>query len=359
MSETRIGLIGAGVIGAFHAETIARTDGFRLAGIVDPAPAARTIAAGNDVRVFPDIRSMIEAGVMDAAIVATPNELHVPAATQLLEAGLPVLVEKPVANTVEEASTLVDIQRRTGVPLLVGHHRRHNPIIRAAKAAIDGGAIGRLVNASVTGMLYKDAPYFDTAWRVTPGVGGPLLINLIHEVDLLRHLFGEIASALAIVSNAERGLEVEDTAAVVLRFAAGGMAAIAISDAAVGPWAWDISAGDNLARFPAHPVQSHLFAGSAGGLSLPDLALWTHEGTPDWRKTLTRSVLTVEPEDCYQAQLRHFGRVIGGMEPSLVPALEGARNLAALAAIRTSAAAGREMPVAAIPVSATARDAPS
>lgn len=346
MPDLRIGVIGAGIIGLKHIETVIRTEGFALAGIVDPGPRAGEIAAAHGVPLFTDLEAMIAARAADGAVVATPNELHVSVAAVLLAAGLPALVEKPVAGTVEEAETLFAAVERTGVPVLVGHHRRHHPIVRAAKAAIDGGLIGRLVTASVVCSLYKDAPYFDVPWRRRPGTGGPLMINLIHEVDLMRHLFGDVASVAAVASSAERGLEVEDTAAAVLRFAAGGMATMTISDAAVGPWAWDITAGENPARFPAHPVQSHLFAGTEGGLSLPDLAHWSHGGEKSWYNTLVRRTLTPEPEDCYQAQLRHFGAVIAGQASPLVSAVEGARSLATVAAIREAAASGRETPVA-------------
>jgi len=171
---------------------------------------------------------------------------------------------------VAEARTLLEVAARTGVPLLVGHHRRHNPVIRAARKAVSEGLIGDLVTAAVLCTLYKEPGYFDMEWHRKAGVGGPLLINLIHEIDLMRHLFGDVAAVSAIGSNARRGLAVEDTAAAILRFENGGMATMTVTDAAIGPWAWDLSAGENPGRFPAHGVQSHFFAGREGGLTLPD-----------------------------------------------------------------------------------------
>jgi predicted dehydrogenase len=301
MAEISIGLVGAGVIGLTHIDAIARTEGFRLAGIVDPGPRAPDIAAAHGAPLFADVEAMIAVGEVDALIVATPNELHVPVALAALEAGLPVLVEKPVADTVAEAGILLAAIGRTGVPVLVGHHRRHNPI-------------------------GKDDAYFDVAWRRMPGVGGPLLINLIHEVDLMRHLFGDVGSVAAVSSNDARGLKVEDTAAAILSFEKGGMAQMSVSDAAVGPWAWDLTAGENLARFPAHPVPSHLFAGSEGGLSLPDLTHWFHEGRRSWTEMLRRRALPAERQDSYVA-------------------VEGAKNLATIAAIREAADTGRRTKV--------------
>ncbi|NGO53061.1 Gfo/Idh/MocA family protein [Allomesorhizobium camelthorni] len=172
MADIRIGLVGAGLIGITHMETIARTDGFRLTGIVDPGPSAAEITKARGVPLHASVEAMIAAGDADGVIVATPNELHVSISAQLLEAGLPVLLEKPIANTVAKAAALLAVADRTGAPLLVGHHRRHNPIIRAAKKAIAEGAIGKLVMASVVCSLYKGGDYFSTAWRRQPGVGG-------------------------------------------------------------------------------------------------------------------------------------------------------------------------------------------
>ncbi|TKT76190.1 Gfo/Idh/MocA family oxidoreductase [Aquamicrobium sp. LC103] len=345
MADVNIGIVGAGIIGLTHIETIRRTPGFRLSGIVDPGPRTPEIAAAQQVPLFENVEAMIALGNVDGVIVATPNELHVPVSTTLIEAGIPVLLEKPIANTVEEALQLLAVADRTGIPLLVGHHRRHNPIIRAAKKAISEGSIGRLVTASVICTLYKGDDYFGAAWRVQPGVGGPLLINLIHEIDLMHHFFGDVASVSAASSNAMRGLAVEDTAAAILQFENGGIASLAVSDTAVGPWAWDLSAGENTERFPAHPVQSHFLSGTEGGLSLPDLAHWSHAGEKSWNHELRRKILPLAAEDPYGAQIRHFGAVIAGKESPLVSGLEATKNLATIDAIRKAAESGCVTPV--------------
>lgn len=342
MPDMRIGLVGAGLIGQTHIETIARTPGFCLAGIVDPAPHGAAAARTGGVPLHADLEALIASSSADGVIVATPNDLHVPISVRLLEAGLPVLLEKPIAGTVEEAMILLDAEARTGVPLLVGHHRRHNPIIRVARKAITEGAIGTLVAASVLCTLYKPPAYFDIAWHRRPGAGGPLLINLIHEIDLMRHLFGDVAAVRASTSNASRGLDVEDVAATILSFKKGGMATLTVADAAVGPWAWDLSAGENPGRFPAHAVQSHFFAGSEGGLTLPDLVHWKHDGEKSWTKVLGSARLPVDREDPYCAQLRHFGALIAGKDDPVVSGLEATKNLATIEAIRAAATSGCE-----------------
>ncbi|MEI4485973.1 Gfo/Idh/MocA family oxidoreductase [Frigidibacter sp. MR17.14] len=348
-SAVRIAVVGAGVIGRTHVETLGRMaprGEVRLSAIVDPMPAGRALAAGLGVPAFDDAEALVEAGAADAAIVATPNETHLPLTAALIGAGLPVLLEKPVAESLQAARALVALQARLGVPVLVGHHRRSNPIVARAREAIAAGEIGDLVMASVTTSLAKPAAYFDMAWRRSPGAGGPLLINLIHEIDMLRHFFGEIVSVQAIVSNAQRGFAVEDGAAVALRFAGGGLGTVAISDAAAGPWAWDLTAGENPGRFPAHPVSAHHYAGSRGGLSLPDLTLWRHDGPtdgpPDWTRPMRSERLTAAATDAYEAQIAHFADLVTGRaDHPRVSLADGTANLAVIEAIRTAGATGR------------------
>ncbi len=311
MTDLRIAVAGAGFIGRVHAETLERVDGLRLSAIVDPSPAAAEIAETRGVPHLPDPADI--AAHADAVVVAAPNEIHVPLGTRILGEGLPVLMEKPVAPTVAEGLALAEAAERAGLPLLIGHHRRHNPIIRAAKAAVDAGEIGEIVTATVMSTLSKPDPYFDVPWRVAPGSGGPVMINVSHEIDLLRHFFGEISEVTARLSNRRRGNPVEDVAAVICVFASGGVATVTATDAAAGPWAWDMTSGENPARFPAHDTIAHAYAGTKAALSLPDLSLWRHPGPRDWTTEMTVTRLPVTEEDSYVGQLAHFRDLILGL----------------------------------------------
>jgi predicted dehydrogenase len=336
MTDLKIAVIGAGVIGRTHIDTLTQAAGMRLAAIVDPSPAGRTLSDEHQVRYFPDVTALLAAQMIDAAIIASPNDTHVPIAKELLAAGKPILLEKPVANSLAEGASLAAAVERAGVPVLVGHHRRHNPLIKAAKRAISEGAIGPLVMATVTCALLKPMDYFDVAWRSDPQQGGPLLINAIHEIDLLRHFFGEISSVQGLTSTATRHLDVEDTAASLLSFTDGGIATLALSDTAVGPWAWELSSGENPGRFPKHDAVTHLYAGRDGGLSLPDLSLWTHKAGGNWVNELRRDAVRFTATDTYAAQMQHFGAVIRGGADPLVTCEDGIRNMQVVAAIKTS-----------------------
>jgi predicted dehydrogenase len=338
-------VIGAGAIGRTHIDRIRRTPGLALAGIADPSDAARALAESLGVPWAPDHVSALERLQPQGAIVATPNPQHIAIALDCLARGVAALVEKPVADSVAEAQQLVDVQARSGVPVLVGHHRRHNPINRQARELVASGRLGRLVSANVMASFYKPEAYFDLAWRREPG-GGPVLINLIHEIDQLRFIGGEIVQVQALSSNAVRGFAVEDTAAAVLRLANGALATLALSDTAVAPWCWDFCAGEQ-GQYPRQEVNTLFFAGTEGSLSLPDLSLWHYTGERHWHRPITReqtTAHTVGPgADPYTRQLQHFAAVIRGEEAPLCSALDGLRTLEATLAVLEAARTGRSV----------------
>lgn len=338
-ADLRIAVIGGGAIGATHAETVEVTDGFRLEAIVDPFDGGRRLAERHGVRHVLDHGALLAPGAVDAAVIATPNEMHVPMALDLIAAGIPVLVEKPVATTLAEARSLVSAVESSGVAALVGHHRRHHPVMRRAKAIIDAGELGRVVAANVTYFLSKPDDYFDVAWRGEKGTGGTFLINLIHEVDTLRHLVGEITRVSAMSSSATRGREVEDTGALSFAFDSGALAGLVISDTVAGPWSWDLTAGDSE-RFPVHAVESHRIGGVEASLTVPTLEVWRHDGERSWTSVMHREPQAWEYSSPYAAQLTHFGDVIAGRAQPLVSVREGAANIAVMEAIVEAAATG-------------------
>lgn len=339
MTTTQIALFGAGAIGKTHIDRLMRTEGLQLAAIADPTEAGQQLAASLGVPWFVDHRALLDTVRPQGAIVATPNPTHVPMAVDCLERGVAALVEKPVADTVAEAQALVDAQARTRVPVLVGHHRRHNPINRRAREIVRAGRLGRLVSANVMATFLKPDAYFDVAWRREKG-GGPVLINLIHEIDMLRFLLGEVASVQAVASHGVRGFAVEDTAAAVLRFADGALGTLVLSDTAASPWCWDFCAGEQD-QYPRQPVQSHFITGTQGSLSLPDLSLWHYQGERSWHAELTREQTGVHKADPYTRQLLHFAAVIAGREAPLCSALDGLRTLQATLAVTEAAQSGQ------------------
>jgi predicted dehydrogenase len=188
MPGVQLAVLGAGLIGERHAAHVAASTEAVLAAVVDPAPAGREIASRLGARWYPDFAAMRGAFRPDGVIVATPTRMHVEHGLACVADGIPALIEKPIADDLVDAARLVEAAERAGVALLVGHHRRHNPMIRRAKAIIDSGRLGRIVAVHGFFWVMKPEDYFDTPWRREPGAG-PVLTNLIHDVDLLRHLW--------------------------------------------------------------------------------------------------------------------------------------------------------------------------
>ena len=331
----RIAVLGAGSIGRRHAEALAACPTARLAGLADPSEAARALADRLGVPWHPDLAGLL-ADRPDGVIVATPSALHAAHAAECVAAGVPVLVEKPIATDLAAARGLVEAAERAGVALLVGHHRRHNPLVAAARAAVEAGRIGRVVTASALCWLMKPQAYFAPAWRREPGAG-PVLTNLIHDVDLMRHLCGEVVAVQAMESSALRGHAVEDTAAAVLRFASGALGTMSVSDTAVAPWSWELTAAENP-DYPETGQSCYQVAGTLGAIEIPALRLWRNPGPPGWHEPMEASPLPHAREDPLLRQVAHFAEVVAGEATPLVTGRDGLAALEVLDAIGTGGA---------------------
>ena len=165
------------------------------------------------------------------------------------------------------AARLVEAAEAAGVALLTGHHRRHNPLMRQAKEAIDSGRLGQIVAVHGICWFYKPDDYFDAEWRRKKGAG-PVFLNLIHDVDNLRYLCGDVVAVQAQETNALRGNEVEDAAVILLRFASGVLGTVNVSDEIVSPWSWELTSGENPAY--THTAEScYQIGGTRGSLTDP------------------------------------------------------------------------------------------
>jgi predicted dehydrogenase len=334
-----IAVIGAGAIGRSHVERTLRHDAVQLVAIVDPSPEARAYGMSLNIPWYPDHHEMLAGCRIGGAIVATPNATHSDIGIACLDAGVPVLMEKPVAESVEQAQRLCERGEQLAIPILVGHQRRHNPILQRARELIANGVLGRPVSATAMAVWLKPDSYFEPAWRRKAG-GGPVLLNLVHDIDVLRFLLGDVASVQATKSNRVRGFEVEDTAAVILTFSNGVIAAMSVSDAAVSPWNWDLAAGES-AYFVPQDVNSYYFSGTHGSLALPRLDIWRYAGARGWQDPLTQERMALHRADPYMEQLRHFRAVVEGVEVPLCSGRDGLRTLEVTCAVQIAADTGR------------------
>ncbi|WP_421548985.1 Gfo/Idh/MocA family protein [Pseudomonas sp. QD4] len=340
-SPLRIALIGAGNMGQQHYHHLKTLAEARLCAVADPGPQAAEVAAQWQVPHYADHRQMLAESRPDGVIVANPNNLHVSTALDCLAAGVPVLLEKPVGVQMDEVRQLVAASSTSGVPVLVGHHRRHNPLIVRAHELVHGGALGRLTTVTALWQLRKPDSYFEIPWRREAGAG-MLLTNLIHDLDLLRHLCGEVHQVQAMTSNAVRGFANEDCAAVLLQFDNGALGSLTGSDAVAAPWSWELDSGEN----PVYPRQAdqpcYLLAGTGGALSIPQLKRWQYaESSGGWHQALQVVQESFSEDEALRLQLQHFVKVARREVEPLVSVADAARTLALIEAIREAAETGR------------------
>ena len=342
-SRVRIALVGVGAIGKRHAEYVRGSARAELVGICDPAPFAADVAHALGVPAYAAVDHMLDGCKPDGVIIATPTQLHAEAANVVVARGIPVLIEKPITDTVDHGKRLVDLAARTQTPILVGHHRRHNIATQRAHAILQSGELGRILAISVLWAVLKPPSYFDVAWRREKGAG-PVLINLIHEIDLLRYLSGEINSVTAVTNSRGRGNQVEDTAVAILRFTSGALGTITASDAAPSPWSWDAGTGENPAIVQSGE-NAFRFLGTDGALELPNLFRWQYCGANEhgWTQPITRESRMTQLNEAYVSQLAHFCCVIRRETKPIVDGEDALRTLETTLAILKSAETGREV----------------
>ena len=343
MKPTRIAVAGAGYIGQAHINAARQSASVCLAAIVDPSPAAIKIAAQSGAPLYRTLEELLAQDKPDGLVLATPNHLHVSQGLQCIAAGLPILLEKPIATTVQEGEKLVAAVDATGAKVLIGHHRAHSPIMAKACEVVKSGQLGQLVCIIGSATFLKPDHYFvDGAWRKEIG-GGPILLNMIHEVHNLRMLCGDIVAVQAFASNATRGFAVEDTVAINLRFASGMLGTFMLSDTSASAKSWEQTSQENTA-YPSYPDEDcYAISGTNGTLSVPTMRLKTYARPEDrsWWKPFEEGVVGIVRDDPIKHQMEHFGAVVRGEVAPLVSARDGLQNLRITQAIALAAKTGQ------------------
>jgi predicted dehydrogenase len=268
-------------------------------------------------------------------------------ALECIEAGVAALVEKPVADSVAEGVRLRDAVERAGARVLVGHHRVHSPLLAAACAVVQQGRLGRLVAVMGSAMFYKPESYFDEApWRRQAG-GGPILINLIHEIGNLRALCGEIVAVQAFASSATRAFPVEDTAAINLRFANGALGTFLLSDTAASAKSWEQTSQENKSYATYPDEDCYVIVGTDGSLAVPTMRLRTYASREErsWWKPFRAELVPVDRADPLERQLAHFCALIRGEAKPRVTVRDGLANLRVTEAIAEAARTGKAIDI--------------
>ncbi|MBX2868442.1 MAG: Gfo/Idh/MocA family oxidoreductase [Acidiferrobacterales bacterium] len=342
MSPIRLGLIGAGVIGQRHLRAIEARPDITVAGVADISATAEEVAERYSIPFYSTAKSMIHSLQLDGMIVATPTEHHASATIESLLAGRHVLVEKPMVGTLEEAKQIIDVARENQCHVLVGHQRRYYELTTRAREIVQQGEIGQLVCVTGQWNMRKHDSYYDPDWR-KQWRAGPILTNLVHEIDLLRYICGDIHSISAETAHSVQGFEKEDAAAMIMRFENGALGTFLLSDQTPSPWSWELATGENAA-FPPTSQNAWRIMGTMGALDFPNLTLWKHHGTPpDWRYQIDRRRVQSTWQDAYIRQIEHFANIIRGVEEPCIDAEDAMATVAATLAVFESAAQGNRI----------------
>lgn len=317
----RLLVLGGGLIGIRHVQAVQAHPNCTLVGLVDPDPTIKTDA--------PRFATLAEVTApVDGVIIATPTHLHATHGIEAARRGWHMLIEKPVAGSVEKAQRLGQVLRATGVKSLVGHHRRYHAPVQQLKQLLADQAIGRVITATLIWAMRKPDDYFQGNWRSAGG--SPVMINLVHDIDLLRFCLGEITASSALRGRSLRGAERVESGAIALAFENGATGTISFADTAPSPWGFEAGIGENP-HIGVTGQDMLWITGTKGAVSFPSLTLWRGA---DWSDAAKRANL-VRHENMHpplMAQLDHFLEVMDGAAP-LIDVADATRSLAVAAQI--------------------------
>lgn len=229
MTKVKFGIAGCGHIARRHAEAILKLPQAELAAAYDVAPQAlQSFTRSYGVEGYRDYEEMLGRKELDVIIVCTPSGLHAEMGVMAAQSGKHVVVEKPMALTLESADRLIDACEKEGVLLSVVLQNRFKPSFQMLKSAVEEGQFGKLSHAGVTVRWNRNDAYFiNNPWRGKKDEDGGVMMNqAIHSIDMLRWLMGEAESVFAYTATRYRPIEAEDVGVAVLKFKSGALAAI-------------------------------------------------------------------------------------------------------------------------------------
>ena len=312
-------VMGAGLIGSRHVHAIKAHPVCQLAGVIEPDTSRHE---SGDVDYYTSLDEIDKK--IDGVVIATPTGLHFENAVNVIERGFHMLIEKPVTATPEEADRLASLLAPTSLHCLVGHHRRYHPSIQLLKKWIADNEIGTPITSSLIWAMRKPDSYFEGNWRASDG--SPVMINLIHDIDLMRFILGDIIEVTGFGSAHCRQESRIESGAVALRFVSGLCATISFADSAVSPWGFEAGTGENP-HIGTTGQDMWWITGRDGSISFPSLTRWG--GAQDWSQPAQPVEFTSDVTVPLTAQLDHFAAVIKGEEAPLITVSDAAASLKA------------------------------
>ncbi len=281
-SPLGVAVIGPGKVAHTHAQAVQSIPQARLVAIGGRDPGrTQAFADQYHARAYTDIHALAADPEVHAVILCTPHPAHAHDAIVAAEAGVHVLVEKPMATTVADCNRMLAAAQAGGVRLSVISQRRWYASVQRVRQAIDDGKIGKPILGLVTVLGWRGPEYYAMdAWRGTwDGEGGGVMVNQTsHQLDLFQWLMGPIDELFAFWANLNHPyIEVEDTAVAVLRFRSGALGNIVVSNSQnPGLFGKIHIFGDNGAAVGVQTDGGSMFvSGVSTHIEPPENDLWT------------------------------------------------------------------------------------
>jgi predicted dehydrogenase len=335
----RFGFIGCGTVAPFHAAALAEAEEAILVAVTSrTARQTEAFARERGIEWHARVEELLERPDIDVVSVCTPSGSHADVAIAAMRAGKHVVVEKPLAATLEQADAMIEVSRQTGRALAVISQLRFAPQVREVHAAVAGGRLGRLLLADLSMKYYRPQQYYDSAgWRGTWAMdgGGALMNQGIHGIDLLVWLAGAPRTIFGFARTLARRIEVEDTAVAVAELEGGCLATITGTTSVT----------------PGFPRRLSLH-GERGTMVLEETRVvrWEIEGEPERPVTAagaqgTARVPTAVGQEEFTAQYRAIVANLMESQAPPVSAAEARVALATVLAIYESSRTGRPVTV--------------
>jgi len=343
-----IAILGCGKVAHLHAKAVQNLKNARLAGVWSRSKnTAETFSLHYKVPCYTQIDKLIEIENIDLAIICTPHPFHLEPAEIAAKNGANVLVEKPLASTLEDADKIIEVCKNAGVKLGVISQRRWYAPVKRVKDAIDAGKIGKPVFGTINMLGWRDQKYYDAdEWRGTWKMeGGGVLVNQApHQLDILLWFMGEIDEVYGLWKNLNHPyIEVEDTAVAIVKFKNGGIGNIIVSNSQKpGIYGKVHVHGENGASIGVQTDGGAMFiAGMSGILEPPINDIWTVPGEEEmlliWKDEDSAHFNSIDPMVFYmERQIEDFLLAIENNTDPLVTGTDGRRTVELFTAIYRS-----------------------
>ena len=341
------------VVGLNHgyslAQAIRSCEEAELVGLCTRSPYHhRNKAEELKAPIFSDLESMLAETAPDGVIIAAPTDQLVPIAKTCLAHHVNVLIEKPLGVSVADVLELKYVCDATDARVLVGYYRRLSRQVLELKRLLASGVIGQVSGLCCKWVIYKPPEYFQ-GWKAARARGGGcLMINVIHDFDLLQNLFGPIEAVAAMQTDTRPGDDLEHFLVINMHFRSGQLATATVSDQCPSPYSYENTVAA-AGRFPLYGADTHHFFGTRGSLAFPSFTVYASPSPHStWRDPLHRSVASDANDtvdDPIALEVQRFIAVLRGRAQPHATVEDALINLAVVEAIRRSLDTARTEPV--------------